>query len=146
MKLTSYDGFVWGNSGYWVSTDDATMLVNDVQPQILNRPGTYPTFGLSIIGAMFLTCQIGYEGPLPWETAFLNFYKRINPANINIAPGTNRILKALRNDGVELSIKAMAMIPQASSSGDFNIKDITFVCAEPFWTDSSYTTGTGGYS
>lgn len=144
MKLISYDGFVWGNSGYWVSTSDATMLINEVQPQVLPRPGTYPTFGLSIIGAMYLPCQVGYDGPLPYETAFLNFYKRINPANINVT--ANRKLVAQRNDGVMLNITAMAMIPQVSSTGDFNIKDITFICAEPFWTDSSYTTGTGGYS
>ena len=141
MRLTGFRGYNWEADKYWVGIPDGAMLVNNIEAQALNRPGTYPTFGVSIINPMYLTCQVGYNGPLSLEAAFMNFFKRLNP--VDITPGQ---LRAVRNDAVAITINAVLSIPAFSTSGEQGTKDITFVCCEPFWLASGYTTGSGGFA
>lgn len=141
MRLTGFRTFNWEADGYSVSVPDTAMWVNNIEAQILNRPGVYPTFGVGVINAMYLSCQVIYRGALTYEAAFMNFFKRINP--VDITPGE---LRAVRNDGVAISIPAVLTIPAFSTSGEVSSKDITFVCCQPFWLATGYTTGTGGFS
>lgn len=141
MKLTGFRAYNWEADGYWVGIPDSAMMVNNIEAQTLNRPGTYPTFGLSIINPMYLNCQVGYRGALSLEAAFMNFFKKLNP--VDISPGQ---LRARRNDGVDITIQAVLSIPAYSSTGEQGTKDLVFVCCEPFWLASGYTTGTGGFA
>ena len=141
MRLTGFRSYNWEADGYWVAIPDSAMLVNNIEAQVLNRPGTYPTFGVGVINPMYLTCQVGYNGALSLEAAFLNFFKRLNP--VDITPGQ---LRAVRNDAVAITINAVLSIPAYSTTGEQGTKDITFVCCQPFWLATGYTTGSGGFS
>src|SRR5690606_4762277 len=77
MKLTGFRGYNWEADGYWVAIPDGAMMVNNIEAQVLNRPGTYPTFGVGLINPMYLSCQVGYNGVLSLEAAFMNFFKRL---------------------------------------------------------------------
>lgn len=140
MRLTGFRTYDWEADKYWVSSDDNAMLVNSVEPQILTRPGAYPTFGIAVVGAMYLPGEVGYNGPLTLEAAFLNFFKRLNPADTT--PGE---LRAVRNDGTAIKILAALSIPTYSATSEVNTKTIQFICCQPFWLATGYSTGTGGF-
>jgi hypothetical protein len=141
MELIGFRTYNWKPDGYWAGIPDSAMFANQIDPQVLNRPGTYPTFGIGVVGPMYLPCEIGYNGVLDIEPAFLNFLKRLNPADIT--PGD---LRALRNDGVAISLPAVLSLSGFNPNNEKNTLPITFVCCQPFWLASGYATGSGGFS
>lgn len=133
--------------GYVFGIREDNMLVNTVEATVIPRPGTYPTFGIGVVGAMYLQGEFGYGPPgvLTYEAAFQNLWKRLNPS---IA--TPRELRVQRNADIGSStfqkIMAVLQIPQFSSTQALNFKDSTFVCAYPWFLAAGYTTGTGGFA
>jgi hypothetical protein len=140
MLLSGFDTFDWISSGYWFEIDEGNVLVPSVEPQILPRPGTYATFGVSQVGAMNIVGGFGYSGTLTPEAAFSNLFKRLNPANT-----TPRQLRAQRDDGVLLKIQAILAVPNYASNKFINFKDASFICVQPFFLATGFTTGTGGF-
>lgn len=127
--------------GYWYHMPEEIMLVPSVEPAFLPRPGAYGTFGTGIVGPILIAGTMGYTGALSPEAAFLNLFKRLNPANT--AP---RQLRAVRNDNVAISTMAVLQIPAASDSKELNVKPVWFQIAEPIWQAVGYTTGSGGFT
>lgn len=140
MRLTGYKAFDWESSGYWYHLPPSWMPTISVEPLILPRPGGLSAFGISTVGQMLIPGSFGYTGALTNEPAILNLFKRLNPADT--APGQ---LRAVRNDGANLSILAVLQIPNFSSGEEENIKPVNFITVSPFWTATGYSTGTGGF-
>jgi hypothetical protein len=158
MKLYAYGNVQWDlstdayqDSTFFFSPKPNTVWVNSIEPQILLRPGTYPTFGLPQIGAMNIIGQFGWRQaraanasnpyclyPDPYgasESAFIDLFKRLQPAS-----ATPRPLSVLRNDGTLMVMQAVLSIPNFASSEEINMRDATFVVVQP---PASLTTLTG---
>lgn len=133
--------------GYTFGISEDNTLVNAIEATILPRPGTYPTFGLGVVGALYLAGEFGYGPPgvLATEAAFQSLWKRLNPVIT-----TPRELRVQRNQDIASStfwkIPAVLQIPQFSSTGVVNWKDATFVLAQPFFEAAVKNTGTGVFA
>ncbi len=133
--------------GYSFGIHDDNMLVSTVEATVLTRPGTYPTFGLGVVGAMYIQGEFGYGPPgvLTAEAALQALWKRLNPS---IA--TPRELRVQRNSDIGTSvfwkISAVLTIPQFSSTGAINWKDSSFVCAQPLFVAAVINSGTGVFA
>lgn len=142
MKLTGYDGFDWEDFGYSVGIPDDLLLMPTVEPITLERPGTFPTFGPSVIGAMVLpaTAMILPENTQGgFEPAWLYFFKRINPYDTR-----PRQLRGLRNDGVTVvTIDAKLRILARSGTQERNTRRLDFVAVQP-WFESQATLSQSG--
>lgn len=143
MELTGFRNYNWKPDGYYFAIDPKNTFVPSVEPQILLRPGTWATFGLSQVGSMTI---IGGFGIIPGgvadlagpEAAFQNLFKRLDIANP--MPGQ---IRANRNDGVAVTIQGVLAIPNFASRDTVNFKDASFVCAQPFFIQAGWTSGGG---
>lgn len=147
MRLTGFADFDWESLGFVVSIPPDFLPFPAVEPLILERPGTFPTFGpptiseLTIPGTVMLTpeCTIG-TGNSRIEEAFLYFFKRINPYNPE-----PRQLRAERNNGTKIAIPAVVRIFSRSNERNRNERFIDFVTVEPAWADLSASTASGTF-
>lgn len=131
--------------GYCFGVREDNMLVNTVEATVVPRPGTYPTFGLGVVGAMYIQGEFGYVGSaLAPEAAFQALWKQLNPAN-----AVARELRIQRNEDIGTStfwkIPAVLTIPQFNSTAQLNFKDSTFVCAAPFFVAAVRNSGSGTF-
>lgn len=147
MRPVGYDTFDWvdaaGNSieGYTCGLPPDWSPVPSIAPSILARPGTTATFGVSSVTEIIVPGKFSYRGPLSYEAAWSNLFKRLDPVN-----QTPRELRIRRNDNVLIRIRALVQPLAQSSSREINFRDVNFIAVDPFWTAVGFTTGTGGFS
>jgi hypothetical protein len=150
MKVFKYAEFQFdlpddthNDSTFFFAPDPKNTWLNSVEPLLLPRPGTYPTFGMPQIGAMTILGLFGYRKaiaanpsnpfcffPDPYgghiENAFFDLFKRLNVADTRA-----RSLYVQRNDGVVVVMQAVLAIPQFATTQRINRRDATFVVAQP---------------
>lgn len=135
MRIYGYGSYDWEADGYYFGIREDVMLVPSVEPQILLRPGSYPTFGMTQVGAMNLPGVFGIKAGnflaslLEPEEAFQRLFERLNPAL-----GTPREIRSERGNGVKVKVTGILAVPNFSSERHVNVKDASFVVAQPFWT------------
>jgi hypothetical protein len=158
MRIYQYGTYNWEAEGYYFGLNEDVVLMPSVEPQILLRTGTYPTFGVTQVGAMSLAGEFGFREDVknpPWksaqlaasggpEVAFLHLFFKLDAA-YSVTPGPPRWLYAERNDGVLMTIPALLAIPNTASSKSLNNRNANFVCVQPWWINASGAnlTGTG---
>lgn len=142
MRIYGFHNTNWGsptNEGagdYWFSIDPKNTLLPSVTPQILLRPGTYATFGVSQVGSMNIVGRFGYRGALSPETAWFQLFQQLNPADAR-----PKQLRAVRNDGTLVTLEAILSVPNFASTEIVNAKDASFVCTKPFFDAQGLLTG-----
>jgi hypothetical protein len=147
MRLTGYGDFDWEPWGFSVSLPPDFLPFPSVEPLILERPGTFATFGPPTISEVTMpgtvlilpSNSIG-DGNSRIEEAFMYFFKRINPYNPE-----PRQLRAERNNGDKIAIPAVVRIFSRSNERNRNERFIDFVAVEPAWSDLTTTTATATF-
>ncbi len=147
MRLTGYGDFDWEPWGLTVSIPPDFLPFPEVEPLVLQRPGTFATFGPPTINELTIPatvmilpeCAIG-DGNSRIEEAFLYFFKRINPYNPE-----PRQLRAERNNGTKIAIPAVVRIFSRSNERNRNERFLDFVTVDPAWTDLTTTTTQGTF-
>lgn len=133
MRMTGYGTFDWEASGYWAGIPGGWVPTVQVNPNILYRAGTTPTFGPSQIGEMVIPVEFGYRGTLSFEDAMARLVKRLQPTD-----PTPRELRGVRNDGTAIKTLAVLMIP-AQSGTEINTFTMSFVAVDAYWTAATVT-------
>jgi hypothetical protein len=129
MRAYGYGDWDWEAQGFVAGLPRNFVPFPTVEPVILNRTGTFATFGPSQIGDFAIPCEFiwssggGFAG---MEEAFIYLFKRLNP--YNTAP---RQLRVQRLDGTKLAVPAVIRLSSRAAS-DINSRFIDFVAVEPF--------------
>ena len=132
MKLTGYDGFDWEPLGFLAGLPDGWIPYPAVEPVILERAGTFATFGPSQISELtipvnFVTTPEAFTVYASIEAAWLDFFKRLNPYDTR-----PRQLRGERNDGTPIAVDAVMRVIPMSDDRAQNERFVDFVAVEPF--------------
>ena len=138
MKLTGYSEFDWESHGFRYGLPPGWMPFPGVEAQILERPGTFPTFGpsqiqeLRIPGFFMLVPGHAFAS---FEEAWAYLFQRLNPYNT-----IPRQLRGERNNGTKMNILAVIEFTPANTNDEVNTRQISFVAVQPFWSAQVATT------
>jgi hypothetical protein len=142
MRLLGFGDFNWEDFGFSVGIQEGAQMVPRVDPTILTRPGTYATFGISVIGELFIPGRVNFAGHATFatiEAAREYFWRRLN-----IRDTAPRQLRAVRLDATAIVIMAALQIPERSSNPEIvNEWDVNFVATLPYWVTAAPSTGSG---
>lgn len=135
MRITGFGDWNFEAEGFSAGIPGSFVATVSVQPNILYRAGTTPTFGPSQIGEMTIPCEFVYRGALTFEQAMSRLIKRLQPTDPR-----PRQLRAVRNDGIACSTNAVLSIPYQSGGSDVNSFQVQFVAVDAYWVADATNT------
>lgn len=143
MILLGYRDFNF-SPGFSANLEDSWASMPGVTPQVIKRPGYFPTFGPSEIEAFVIETTILYHRSEldlgEWEAAFAYLMKRLRPYDLR--PGE---LRAESNANVKQRTSALIGLSGYSGGAkDLDTIQLSFTCVAP-WEDLAASTTTGTF-